>query len=110
MLVNTAQALEMIVGLALFAALWRMPKTTADTRPFLIAFVVFMVGTLVRELVVRFGGPATWMDHHMLWSAAARAVQITGALLYVRATFRERCGEWPWIAALVVAVLWAAAT
>lgn len=110
MLKNAAQALEFIVGLAMFAALWRLPRAEPESRAFLLAFIVFLAGTFARELVVRYGGPSGWLEHHLMWSAIARCVQIAGALLYVRETFRQRCGEWPWIAALVGTIAYAALT
>ena len=110
LLQNTSQALEFIVGLALLAAVWRFRRAPANSRDFLLAFVVFLAGSLLREIVVRYGGASAWQDAHVMWSAAARGVQIAGAMLYVRATFHDRCGEWSWIAALAGTIVYAALT
>lgn len=106
-LVNASEVLAFLCAAGLVTCLWRLPK--AEYPGHLVAFGLMLVGTLIREGVVHFWGPAAWTEAAILISAVARDVQIVGALLFVRAVTRPRCGEWVWLgtglAGLIFAVL-----
>lgn len=107
---NTSEALEFVLLLALFGGLWRWFRLPTTARSFLTAFLVFIAGSIIREVCVRYGGVGAWDVFLANVSGGARIVQIAGAVLYIRATFREQCGEWPWVAAVALAALYAMLT
>lgn len=100
--------LELICGAAIIAGLLRL-KTVQD-RKFLVAFILFVFGTFIRELVVHSAGPVNWGDREVLFSACGRLFQLVGAILYIRATFAEKCGEYPWVVALAASILYGIVT
>ncbi len=98
---NASELLALLCVAGVVAAMMRWK--TAVRRDFLLAFIVFLAGVAMREMVVYRYGVTGWPTDALWWSAVARLVQITGAALFVRAAMREACGEWGWIAVLAVA-------
>ena len=98
---NTSELLALLCGAGIGACLFRWP--TANRRDFLLAFGVFLAGTLTRELVVFWYGVALWPTDALTWSGFGRLVQIIGGALFVRASLKHACGEWGWMLVFVVA-------
>lgn len=98
---NTSELLALlcVAGLIACGFRWRM----ANRRDFLLAFFLFLAGTLIRELVVFFYGIAAWPAEALAWSGFGRLVQIFGGALFVRAALKEACGEWGWMLVFAVA-------
>lgn len=103
---NTSELLALlcIAGIIACAMRWR----TANRRDFLLAFCLFLAGTLIRELVVYVYGIAAWPSDALSWSGFGRVVQIGGGALFVRAALKHACGEWGWILVFAVAAGFAA--
>jgi len=70
----------------------------------LVALLVFMLGSCGREAVVAFAGAVSWGPEAILWSGAARFVQIAGAVLFIWNITRAVCGQWLWSLSLAVAI------
>lgn len=102
---NTSELLALLcaAGVAACVVRWRL----ASRRDFLLAFSVFLIGTLARELVVYIFGATGWPPEAVSWSAFGRSVQILGAALFVRAALKDACGEWGWLLVFVVAAFFA---
>jgi hypothetical protein len=100
---NTSELLALlcIAGIGACFVRWR----TAARRDFLLAFALFLGGTLIRELVVFWYGAVNWPADALLWSASGRLVQIVGAAFFVRAALKHDCGEWGWIIVFTIAAL-----
>lgn len=100
---NTSELLALLcaAGIATCAFRWR----TANRRDFLLAFGVFLAGTLIRELVVFFYGATGWPAEALTWSGFGRLVQIIGGALFVRASLKHACGEWGWLLVFAVAAV-----
>lgn len=92
---NTSELLALLCGAGIAACAFRW--RTANRRDFLLAFGVFLAGTLIREGVVYVFGATGWPAEALAWSAAGRVVQIVGGALFVRASLRHACGEWGWM-------------
>lgn len=103
---NTSELLALLCAAGLAACAFRWP--TANRRDFLLAFGVFLVGTLIREAVVWWYGVAHWPADALSWSGIGRVVQIIGAALFVRASLKHACGEWGWVLVFAVAAIAAA--
>lgn len=103
---NTSELLALLcaAGIAACAFRWR----TANRRDFLFAFCLFLIGTLIREVVVYRYGIASWPAEALTWSGIGRAVQIVGAAFFVRASLKHACGEWGWLLVFAVAAIVAA--
>jgi hypothetical protein len=102
------QASEMVGFLAaagFILALHRMRTTT--NLQIMVGFALVMFGTAAREFVVYYGGAYIWTATEMAWSAVARYVWVSGAILFVRAVTYEKCGEWAWLALLLASMLFA---
>lgn len=104
-LINASEVLAFLCVAGLASCVWRMPK--AEHPAHLLAFALMLLGTLVREVVVHLWGASVWSTTPILVSAIARDVQIVGALLFVRAVTRPRCGEWVWIGTALASLLFA---
>lgn len=102
---NTSELLGLLclAGIAACFVRWR----TAARRDLLLAFAIFLAGTLGRELVVYFYGSVNWASPAVWWSGSGRLVQIIGAALFVRAALKNDCGEWGWIGVFAVAAIFA---
>lgn len=102
---NTSELLALlcVAGIVACAVRWR----TANRRDFLLAFCLFLAGTLIRELVVYFYGIAAWPADALSLSGFGRVVQIVGGALFVRASLKHACGEWGWILVFAVAAFFA---
>jgi len=98
---NASELLALLCAVGIAASLLRWRR--AARKDFLLAFIVFLAGTLMREWVVYIYGARGWPALAVDLSAAARLVQISGAALFVRASLREACGEWGWVAVLAAA-------
>ena len=105
LLTNTSELLALLCAAGVAACLVRWP--TAHRRDFLLAFAVFLAGTLGRELVVYLYGASGWTPTAVTLSGLSRVVQIVGSLLFVRASLRDTCGEWGWIVVFIVSVIFA---
>ncbi len=103
---NTSELLACLCAAGVFAALFRWRG--AVRHDFLLSFMLFLAGTLVREIVVWRYGVADWPEVALHWSAFGRLVQVVGGVLFVRASMRDTCGEWGWIVVLAAATLVAA--
>lgn len=100
---NTSEFLALLCIAGLAACLARWP--TSRRRAYLLAFGAFLGGTLMREAAVWFYGPTGWPVEALYLSAAGRAAQIFGSMLFVRAALRDYCGEWGWIAIVAAAAI-----
>ena len=69
----------------------------------LAALILFMSGAVGREAVVVVSGTVNWSVYAILWSGAARAVQVAGAALFIWNITRPVCGNWFWVLSLAVA-------
>ncbi|WP_425065634.1 hypothetical protein [Reyranella sp.] len=100
---NTSELLALLcaAGVGACAFRWR----TANRRDFLLAFCIFLIGTLIRELVVYVYGIASWPADALTWSGFGRLFQIIGGALFVRASLKHACGEWGWLLVFAVAAL-----
>lgn len=103
---NTSELLAFLCFAGLGATLirWRVAKR----RDYLAAFAMFLIGTLIREAVIWQYGPIGWPSEALHYSAAGRATQIAGSVIFVRAALWESCGEWGWALVLGAAVIGAA--
>lgn len=103
---NASELLALLCVAGLGAALFRWRR--AVRRDFLLAFILFLLGALGREVIVWAYGITGWPLTASHWSAAARGLQIVGAVLFVRVSLRDVCGEWGWILVVVAASVGAA--
>lgn len=92
-------ALLCVAGIIAAAVRWRI----ALRHDFLLAFIVFLAGVFLRELTIIIYGPISWPEAGFQLSAFARVVKIAGAILFVRAAMRDRCGEWGWMSVAAAA-------
>lgn len=102
---NTSELLALlcVAGIVAAACRWRQ----AVRRDFLLAFGLFLAGSLIREIVVYRFGVSAWPAEALSWSGAGRLVQILGAALFVRASLKPACGEWGWVLVFAVAAFFA---
>lgn len=105
-LINASEVLAFLSIAGLLTCVWRLPK--AEHPQHLAAFAFMLLGTLMRESAVYIWGADVWGAMPLLVSGIARDIQIMGALLFVRAVTRPRCGEWVWLGVAVVSLLFAA--
>lgn len=105
LLQNTSELLALLCAAGIAACVVRWPH--ANRRDFLLAFCIFLAGSLIRELVVYFYGATGWPPEAVNWSAFGRLVQIAGAALFVRASLKETCGEWGWVVVFALVALFA---
>lgn len=103
---NTSELLALLCGAGIAACIFRWP--TANRRDFLLAFGVFLAGTLIREAVVYRYGIISWPAEALTWSGIGRAIQIIGGAMFVRASLKHACGEWGWMLVFAVATIVAA--
>lgn len=103
---NTSELLALLCGAGILACGFRW--RTANRRDFLLSFGIFLIGTLIREIVVYHYGIASWPADALAWSGMGRLVQIVGAALFVRASLRHACGEWGWVLVFALAAVVAA--
>lgn len=92
--VNTSQALALLALIGVGAGLLRWRNATR--RDFLLAFLIFLFGTALREVPVYFAGMSAWSINWVLLSGISRVVQLIGVVLFVRASLRDHCGPWGW--------------
>lgn len=104
-LINASQMLAFLSFAGFLTCLWRLPK--AEYPAHLIAFAMMLLGTLMREVTIYLWGADTWTNAPLVLSAIARDIQIVGALLFVRAVTRPRCGEWVWGGVGIASLLFA---
>lgn len=104
-LINASEMLAFLSFAGLLTCLWRLPK--AEYPGHLIAFGLMLLGTLMREVAIYAWGAENWGPMPLLISGLARDVQIVGALMFVRAVTRPRCGEWVWLGVAVASLLFA---
>lgn len=71
----------------------------------LIAFAIYLTGASMREAVLLIAGTQIWGDQALMWSSAARVLQIIGACLFVGAATYRQCGHWVWGTVLGAAIL-----
>lgn len=96
---NSAEWMAFLCLAGIVAAMYRMPR--ASRPDVLLAFIVFLLGTFGREVVVHMYGMQTWPATAVYLSGLARLFQIIGAAMFIRAAIKERCGEWGWIAIIL---------
>lgn len=101
--VNTSELIAILcaVGIATCALRW----SSAVHRNYLFAFGVFLLGSMIREVTVHYYGVTGWPPDALVWSGVSRLIQIAGIALFIRASLAKVCGEWGWIAVLVVAMV-----
>lgn len=102
---NTSELLALLCVAGIVACLFRW--RAANRRDFLLAFGIFLIGTLIRELVVYYYGIAAWPSGALTWSGIGRVVQIVGGALFVRASLKNACGEWGWMLVFALAAFFA---
>lgn len=105
---NTAQALCLLAAAGALAGMIRWPN--AARHDFLLSFIVFLWGTFIAQLPVHLGGMVGWGPGLILLATIGRLVQLIGSILFMRASLRDYCRWWGWIAvvafvALVTAVM-----
>lgn len=103
---NTSELLALLCAAGVGACAFRWP--TANRRDFLLAFCIFLLGTLIREIVVWWYGIGLWPVEALHLSGFGRLVQIIGGALFVRASLKHACGEWGWVLVFAVALGFAA--
>lgn len=103
---NSSELLALLCLAGLIAMILRWKYATR--RDIKLAFGVFMAASVLREVVVLIFGPQGWPAEAMMMSFAGRVGQIIGALLFLRAISREKCGEVGWMVVLIVAAIGAA--
>ena len=103
---NTSELLALLcaAGVVVSALRWR----AAVHKDILVAFILYLAGTLIREGGVYVFGATTWPPEALDVAALGRLVQIAGALLFVRAAMKRPCGEWGWMLVFVAAAIGAA--
>lgn len=89
---QTSQAIGILAVIGLAVGCWRWPKATR--RDFLLAFLVFLLGTAAREAVVYIWGATVWTEMAVLISGLARVAQLGGILLFIRYAIRESSSVW----------------
>jgi hypothetical protein len=96
---NTAQALGLLAAAGLIAGIvrWRY----AVRRDLLFSFIVFLLGTFVAQLPVHIGGMVGWGSALILLATAGRLIQLLGSILFLRASLRDHCPWWGWMAVVV---------
>jgi len=102
---NTSELLALlcVAGVVSVCFRWR----AAARRDLLLAFGVFLIGTLIRELIVWYYGSSGWPIEALSYSGLGRLVQIGGAALFVRASLKNACGEWGWLLVFGLAAFFA---
>lgn len=89
---QTSQALGVLAFVGSLAAVYRWDK--AVRRDFLLAFIMFMIGTSLREGVVYHWGNNQWGELPLIMSALARGLQLIGAVLFIRYATKDVCPMW----------------
>lgn len=101
--VNTSEFIALLcaAGIATCGLRW----SSALHRDYLFAFAVFLFGSMIREMTVHYYGAISWPPEALIWSGLSRIIQIVGIALFIRASLGKVCGEWGWIAVLVIATI-----
>lgn len=99
---NAAQALGLICFAGFLAGLVRWPH--AKRLDFLLAFLVFMFGTVVAQLPVYIGGMTGWGVDLVLLSGVGRWTQNLGGALFIRVMLLGQCPPWTWKAIVLLVV------
>lgn len=102
---NASELLALLCVAGIVACAVRWPQ--ALRRDFLLAFGLFLAGTLTREIVVFYYGATGWPLEAVWWSASGRVIQILGAALFVRGSLKNACGEWGWLLVFGLAAFFA---
>ena len=89
---QTSQALGMLAVAGAIAGLYRWEK--AKNRPFLLIFIVFMIGTALREAIVYQWGNIPWNDVALGGSMLSRVLQIGAAIAFIRMVTKDVCPPW----------------
>ena len=103
-----SQALGVLCIAGILAGVWRWK--TAIRRDLLLAWIMYLSGTAIREGVVYVWGGLTWDMTALSISAGARCLQLFAAAMFIRAVTRETCPPWMmaslllFIAAVVLAI------
>lgn len=100
---NASEVLALLCLAGLVATVVRWP--TSVRRAFLLAFGIFLAGTMLREIVVFWYGARAWPDDAVHLSAVGRFIQIVGSVLFVRAALVRYCGEWGWLAVIILTAI-----
>lgn len=101
---NAAQALGLLAFAGFTVGLFRWRH--ARRKDFLLAFIVFLLGTTIAQLPVQIGGMTGWNADLVLLSGIGRVTQDVGAVLFIRASLVGECPPWGWksIVLLVLAL------
>lgn len=102
---NASQALLLLAVAGVIASALRYRQAV---RPdLLLAFMVFLAGSAVREIPPAMIGMNNWTAEWIELSVMARFVKIAGVLLFIRGSLRDNCGPWGWriVAASVLAIV-----
>lgn len=112
LLTETSQMMTIMATAAVLLAMlrWR----TAGNRMLLLAFVMVMLGSIVREVALMLYGTGYgsygWPAEAKALSAFGRILKMLASCLFVREATKERYGEWMWsvfaLLAFVGALLW----
>ena len=100
---NSSETLMLLSFAGAAAGIWRWRR--APRRDYLLAFILFLLGSGLREVPVYIGGMTGWATELVLFSALARIAQVIGATLFVRASLADVCGPWGWRSVLALALI-----
>ena len=100
---QSSQMLGVLAFAGAAAGWYRWDK--AIRRDFLLAFILFLAGTGLREVPVYIWGLKDWPDLAFCISAAARLFQLAGAFLFLRYALRDICPPWAMVVFLVLVAL-----
>lgn len=100
---TTSEALGIlcIVGVLTGIIRWKQ----ALRRDILFSFMIILAATACREFVVYSWGMSAWPPLAVLLSGFARLGQLAGAIMFIRATVKDRCPEWVVWAMMVLVFL-----
>lgn len=78
----------------------------ATRRDILLAFILILAATAMREAVVYIWGVRQWPDPAVLMSGVARLLQIVGAVMFINASVKGVCPQWVvWALLLLIFVV-----
>lgn len=100
---NASECLAMLAVVGALVGIFRYRR--AVRSDFVAAWIVVMVGVFVSQVPVYLGGMVGWGADLVLLSAIGRIIQITGAILFVRAVLRDECSPVAWVMVVGVALL-----
>ena len=100
---QASEALGLLAFVGLLAAILRI--RTSRRRDIMLAFVIFLLGTSLREVPIYLGGMQQWTVDLVIASGVARFAQIVGCVLFIRAVLIEVCPAWGWKVVIAVVLL-----